>query len=98
VLKTLGFAQGEILGMILGEAIAISVIGGLIGYMISTGLMQVLAKAPGIGGFLPILRLIEPVVATACIGTAALVGVMSALVPAIGASRMPIVQALRTTD
>jgi putative ABC transport system permease protein len=98
VLKTLGFAQGEILGMILGEAIAISITGGLIGYLISAGLMRLIAKAPGIGGFLPTLALIEPSVATACIGTAALVGVMSALVPAMGASRMSIVQALRTTD
>jgi putative ABC transport system permease protein len=98
VMKTLGFAQGEILGMILGEAIAISMIGGLIGYTISAGLMRLIAKTPGIGGFLPTLPLIEPSVAAACIGTAALVGVMSALVPAMGASRMPIVQALRTTD
>jgi putative ABC transport system permease protein len=97
VLKTLGFAQGEILGLILGEAIAISIAGGLIGYLISTGLMQMISKSP-IGGFLPTLPLIEPPVAAACIATAGLVGLMSALVPAMGASRMPIVQALRTTD
>jgi putative ABC transport system permease protein len=97
VLKTLGFSTGEILGMILGEAVAISLAGGLIGYLISTGLMQMITKSP-IGGFLPTLPMIEPPVAAACIGTAALVGLMSALVPAMGASRMSIVQALRTTD
>jgi putative ABC transport system permease protein len=97
VLKTLGFAPGEILGMILGEAIAISIAGGLIGYFISTGLMQMITKSP-IGGFLPTLPVIEPAVATACMGTAALVGLVSALVPAMSASRMPIVQALRSTD
>src|SRR6516225_1421623 len=97
VLKTLGFSTGEILGMILGEAVAISLVGGLIGYVISTGLMQFITKSP-IGGFLPTLPMIEPPVAAACIGTAALVGLMSALVPAMGASRMSIVQALRTTD
>jgi len=97
VLKTLGFAPGEILGLILGEALSISIAGGLIGYLISTGLMQMVAKSP-IGGFLPTLPLIEPAVAAACIGTAGLVGLMSALVPAMGASRMSIVQALRTTD
>ena len=98
VLKTLGFSNGEVLSMILGEAVAISIAGGLIGYAISTGLMQMVARMPGIGGFLPTLRLIEPAVAAACMGTAALVGVMSALVPALGASRLSIVQALRTTD
>jgi ABC-type antimicrobial peptide transport system permease subunit len=50
------------------------------------------------GGFLPTLPPIEPGVALACVGTAALVGVLSALVPALGASRIPIVEALRTTD
>jgi putative ABC transport system permease protein len=97
VLKTLGFAREEILGMILGEAISISIAGGVIGYLISTLLMQMVLKSP-IGGFLPTLPLIEPAVALACIGTAALVGLMSALIPAVGASRLSIVQALRTTD
>jgi putative ABC transport system permease protein len=97
VLKTLGFASSEILGLILGEALSISIAGGLIGYLISAGLMTIVAKSP-IGGFLPTLPFIEPTVATACMATAALVGVASAFVPAFSASRMPIVQALRTSD
>jgi putative ABC transport system permease protein len=97
VLKTLGFAPGAILGLILGEAFAISMAGGLIGYLISTGLMRGIAKSP-IGGFLPSLPPIEPAVAAACIGTAGIVGLLSSLVPALGASRMSIVQALRSSD
>jgi putative ABC transport system permease protein len=97
VLKTLGFAPGAILTMILGEALAISLGGGLIGYLISAGLMRGIAKSP-IGGFLPTLPPIEPSVAAACIFTAGMVGLLSALVPAIGASRLSIVQALRETD
>ena len=65
--------------------------------LISAGLMTIVAKSP-IGGFLPTLPFIEPTVATACMATAALVGVASAFVPAFSASRMPIVQALRTSD
>ena len=56
-----------------------------------------IAKSP-IGGFLPALPLIEPGVATACIATAGIVGLLSSLVPALGASRMSIVQALRSSD
>ena len=97
VLKTLGFAPGAILGLILGEAFSISIAGGLIGYLISTGLMRVIAKSP-IGGFLPTMPLIEPAVAAACIMTAGIVGLLSSLVPALGASRMSIVQALRSSD
>jgi ABC-type lipoprotein release transport system permease subunit len=40
VLKTLGFTNGAILGLVLGEACAISVIGGAIGYAISMLLMR----------------------------------------------------------
>lgn len=97
VLKTLGFAPSEILGLVLGEAVSISLAGGALGYAISTGLMRVIAKSP-IGGFLPTLPPVQPAVAAACIATAAMVGMLSALVPALGASRMPIVQALRETD
>jgi putative ABC transport system permease protein len=97
VLKTLGFAPGAILGMILGEAFSISMAGGLIGYLISTALMQAISKSP-MGGFLPTMPAIEIPVAAACIATAGMVGLMSALVPALGASRLSIVEALRSTD
>jgi putative ABC transport system permease protein len=97
VLKTLGFARNEILTMILGEALSISVAGGVIGYFISAGLMRLVVHSP-IGGFLPTLPPIEPGVAAACIATAGMVGLLSALVPAMGASRLSIVEALRTTD
>ena len=97
VLKTLGFTPSAILGLVLGEACAISMAGGLIGYLISTLLMQMVAKSP-FGGFLPTLPLIEIPVAAACVAIAAAIGVVSSLVPAAGASRLPIVEALRSSD
>jgi len=97
VLKTLGFTPAAVLGLILGEACALSVAGGAIGYLISTLLMQVVAKSP-FGGFLPALPLIEVPVAAVCIAIAAAIGVVSSLVPAAGASRLPIVEALRSSD
>jgi putative ABC transport system permease protein len=97
VLKTLGFARSEILTMILGEALAISIGGGLIGYLLSAVLMRGVVHSP-IGGFLPTLPFIEFGVGAACIATAGFVGMISAMVPAFGASRLSIVEALRTTD
>jgi len=97
VLKTLGFTPGTILGMILGEACAISLAGGMIGYLISTVLMEGVAKSP-FGGFLPSFKIFEPAVATACVATAGAIGLMSSLVPALSASRTSIVTALRSTD
>jgi putative ABC transport system permease protein len=97
VLKTLGFTPGGVLSLILGEACAISLAGGLVGYAISAVLMQGIAHSP-MGGFIPPLQTVEPAVAAACIMTAIFIGVMSSLVPALNASRVPIVQALRSTD
>ncbi|HUA62026.1 MAG TPA: FtsX-like permease family protein [Verrucomicrobiae bacterium] len=97
VLKTLGFTRGTVLGLILGEACGISVAGGLIGYLISMLLMQAVAKSP-FGGFLPAMQPFELPVALTAIGIAGFIGLISSLVPAIGASRLSIVEALRSAD
>ena len=97
VLKTLGFTPGAILGLILGEACSISVAGGIIGYFLSAFLMRGIAKSP-FGGFLPPLPFVELPVAVSCVLIAATIGMASSLIPAVGASRTPIVEALRSTD
>jgi putative ABC transport system permease protein len=97
VLKTLGFTPGAVLGLVLGEACSISLAGGVIGFLISTLLIEAVVKSP-FGGFLPPIRLFEPSVAIGCVGTAMLIGVLSSLTPAFGASRIPIVEALRSSD
>jgi putative ABC transport system permease protein len=97
VLKTLGFPTGTILGLILGEACAISMAGGMIGYLISTFLMKGVAKSP-FGGFLPPFQIFDPGVALTCVAIAGAIGILSSLIPALGASRTPIVEALRSTD
>jgi ABC-type antimicrobial peptide transport system permease subunit len=83
--------------MILGEACAISIAGGTIGYLISTFLMRLVAKSP-FGGYLPAFRPFELPVALTCILTAGAIGLVSSLGPALSASRLSIVQALRSTD
>jgi putative ABC transport system permease protein len=97
VLKTLGFTPGTILGLILGEACAISLLGGLVGFAISVILNGGIRKTP-FGGFLPPVKAFEPSVAIACVATAGLIGLFSSLVPAWGASRTSILDALRSTD
>jgi putative ABC transport system permease protein len=97
VLKTLGFTDGNVLGMILGEAISISLLGGAIGFLLSTVLVGGVTHSPA-GGFLPPIVPFEPSVAGMCILTACVIGFVSSLVPALGAARTPIVDALRSTD
>lgn len=97
VLKTLGFTNGAILGMILGEACAISLVGGLLGFALSGVLTGGLAHSPA-GGFLPAIAPFEPAVGVVCLLTALTIGLVSSLVPAAGAAATPIVDALRSTD
>ena len=59
--------------------------------------MQGIAHSP-MGGFVPPFQPVEPAVASVCVLTAIFIGVMSSLVPALTASRIDIVQALRSTD
>jgi ABC-type lipoprotein release transport system permease subunit len=61
------------------------------------GLCGLMRKAPGFIGQIKTLS-IHPPVALACLGVAASIGLISSLAPAWGASRTPIVEALRTTD
>jgi putative ABC transport system permease protein len=97
VLKTLGFTRESILGMILGEAILLALLGGVIGLAIAAGLCGLMRKAPGFIGQIKTLS-IHPPVALACLGVAAAIGLISSIVPAWGAARTPIVEALRTSD
>jgi len=97
VLKTLGFTRESILGMILGEAVLLALVGGAIGLGIAAGLCSLVRKAPGFVGQMKTLS-IHPPVALACLGVAAAIGLISSLVPAWGAARTPIVEALRTSD
>jgi ABC-type antimicrobial peptide transport system permease subunit len=61
------------------------------------GLTTGIGKSP-YGGMLPHIPPFQISVALACICTAGVIGLLSSLVPALGASRTPIVDALRSTD
>ncbi|MGH9631585.1 MAG: ABC transporter permease [Bryobacteraceae bacterium] len=94
VLKTLGFTPGAILGIILGEAAFISLIGGMIGYALAVGLTAIVRQVPAFIAGLSTLT-IEPGVAVLLLATGVLIGVVSSFVPAWNASRNPIVESLR---
>lgn len=96
ILKTLGFTRGSILGIILGESVVISVIGGVFGCVLAGLLVNGARKAPGTMGFMNGLAM-TPSVVVACITMAAFIGLISSIVPAWSASRTSIVDALRHT-
>jgi putative ABC transport system permease protein len=97
VLKTLGYTRGAILGIILGESVTISLVGGVVGVGLANLLAGVVRRAPAFIAQLKTLTIV-PSVAGLCLVVAALVGLVSAFLPAFHASRLSIVEALRSTD
>jgi putative ABC transport system permease protein len=95
VLKTLGFNNDAILGIIVGEAVCISLIGGLIGLLLASFLTVGAGKA--LGAFMPQLRdlSITPFTAIVAMGLACVVGVVSSFVPAWNAAKTNILDSLR---
>ncbi len=91
VLKTLGFTRKTILGLFVGEAVVIALIGGIAGSVVGLALGAVAAKA---GGFAGALKVTGSTMLVAW-GAAALMGFLSALVPSYNASRLGIVDGLR---
>lgn len=98
VLKTLGFTSRTILGLILGEAVTLSLVGALLGLglanLLAVGIRQ---NVPAMSAQLASLEIV-PSVALLCLALAAAIGLVSAFVPAYNASRISIVEALKSND
>jgi putative ABC transport system permease protein len=91
ILKTIGFTTGQILGIVLGEAVLISEAGAVLGLLLAALLCA------GVGQAVPSfsnLR-IQPVVIAVSLALAAAIGLASSLIPALGAARTAIVEAIR---
>jgi len=92
VLRTLGFTRPSILTLLLSESIAISLIGGLVGVVLGTGLIKMMSR-PGIG--MPVSMHMTAPTALVVMFVAAFVGLVSGLIPSYRASNLGIVDALR---
>lgn len=97
ILKTIGFTPGEIRGMLVGESVTISILGGAAGLVLAHLLCETLRAAPSTFADLSRIRL-NPTLLAFCMGVAIVIGIASCLVPAWSASRKPIVEALRVSD
>lgn len=97
VMKVLGFTRGLILAIILSEAVVLSLIGGALGIFLASLLTGVVREMPAFLDQLRYLRL-TPSVAMLCLAIAGVIGLVSAFIPAFQASRLPILEALKSTD
>jgi putative ABC transport system permease protein len=92
VLKTLGFSGRHLVGLVLGEALVISLSGGVIGLLLTFPMVQGFSKA--LPTFFPVIN-VAPVTIALGLGAALLAGLASAAIPANRVVRTPIVMGLR---
>jgi len=94
VLKTLGFTRQTILGLYVGEAVTVTMIGGVLGCLLAVGLITAVKHAPAMGFFFLGMKVTLSTYVLAVL-TSALVGFLSAIVPAYHAAKIDIVEGLR---
>lgn len=94
ILRTVGYSPAELLQLVLGESVLISLIGGVIGLGIASLLATALQQAPG-GGFG--FQGLKWQAALIVLAMAGVIGLLAALVPAVIASRKNVVESLRFT-
>jgi putative ABC transport system permease protein len=97
VLKTLGFSGARVLALVLGEALALGALGGVVGVALAGLLVANIAKLPfiglALGGFSELH--LSPALGAATFTMAALIGLGAGLMPAVGAYRANITSMLR---
>jgi putative ABC transport system permease protein len=91
LLKTLGFTRRSILGLFVGEAVSLALMGGVLGTLIAYVMVNAIAHQ---GGFLTGMKVTAPTMLVALV-VAGLVGFLSAFLPSYHASQVNIVDGLR---
>jgi putative ABC transport system permease protein len=93
VLRALGWRRWRIIGMILGEALVLSLSGGLLGSLLGVGLFQLASLSSAVGGFLS--GTLDPLIFVQALVTAAVLGMVGGLYPAWRAAQLAPVEAMR---
>jgi putative ABC transport system permease protein len=92
VLKTIGFSNRSVLGLVLGEAVLLVVIGGLLGLLLAPIAMTAATKMSG--GFIQLPSNLPPESWITGLVLMLAFGVLAGLLPALRAMRLNIVDAL----
>jgi putative ABC transport system permease protein len=92
VLKTLGFDASTVLKLIIGEALFLTVMGGLIGFALAY--LAVGGMAPTMKKYFPVFEIADSTIITSLVLMIAL-GIITGLWPAMTAMRLKITDALR---
>ncbi|HYD46859.1 MAG TPA: FtsX-like permease family protein [Terriglobales bacterium] len=96
-LKAIGFSRRSIFGMLIVEVVTLSALAGGAGVLLATGITQALRRFAGWSDSLGPLAgfIITPEVIAGGMVLSLAVGVLAGFLPAYGAARKPVVEALR---
>jgi putative ABC transport system permease protein len=97
VIRSLGFRRGHVLGLVMGESLMLACLGGMLGLGAAYLVMNARDLYLGVTG-MNLKIALTPEVAVTALLLSLLVGVLGGLLPAIGASRLKIVDSLRNVD
>jgi putative ABC transport system permease protein len=93
ILRSLGLRKEHILGILIGESVSVALVGGAIGMGLSSLL---LATDRTMGGMVPLSLRPSTLILAAAVSI--LVGLVGAVLPAVRATQLSIVDALRLDD
>lgn len=97
VVRALGFRRYQVLGLVLTESVILSLVGGGLGILAATLLLNLQDYYYGVLGLNLLIEVTAPVAVAALLVSLG-VGILGGLLPAIGASRLRIVSSLRNVD
>jgi len=89
VRRALGATRGNIQRQFLTEAVLLALGGGILGVLLGGGIAFIVAKVS------PLPTLLRPTTVVAGLGIAVITGVVAGIIPAIRASKLPPIEALR---
>jgi putative ABC transport system permease protein len=95
VMKTVGFSDRRVFGLVIVEAAVVSLVGAALG--LGAAVLLPVVTGFGTGGFLPGFRVTPGTVAVGAT-VALLLTVASGVFPAWQAAKLPVVQALRRVE
>ena len=93
VLRAMGWRRRRVVTMIMGEALLVSTLGGLVGLGMASGLVALLSRTASMGGFLN--NTVEPSALLQAVVIAVVLGLVSGGYPAWRAARLAPVEAMR---
>lgn len=91
--RAIGWRRKSVMGMIVGEALVLSLLGGIIGIFLGFGLASMMSQLPAFAGYFSLKVSIETLLSGILI--AVMLGILGSLIPAWWASRLKPIEALK---